>query len=88
MPALARVLAGHHGEFELVFTVREDRLRELAEAASAIGWEPLEIGVVEEGEGVLLGDTAVDGAWVRNLLHETGGDIGAYAQELLSVQVE
>jgi thiamine-monophosphate kinase len=75
-------LAGQHGEYELAFTVPGDRRDALAVAAAAVGWQPLPIGVVEEGAGVSLGSLPIDGAHVRNLLGELGGDARAYARAL------
>ncbi len=81
-------LASHHGEFELVFAVPEERLPDLARVADAIGWEPLPIGRVERGEGIFAGDVPLDGAHIRNLLRDTKGDVAAYVRELLSVKAE
>jgi thiamine-monophosphate kinase len=81
LPAFA-FLAGHHGEFELAFTVPAGAWGGLAAAASRAGWTPLAIGQVEAGEGLLLGTRAVDGARVRNLLGDVGGDPVAYARAL------
>ena len=76
-------LASHHGEFELVFTVPESRVDELERRAAQIGWTPLEVGHAQGGQGLLFRDRPVDGAWIRNLLHETGGDVAAYLRRLL-----
>jgi thiamine-monophosphate kinase len=84
LPAFA-FLAGHHGEFELVFTVPADRWQALAREAPRDGWEPLAIGRVEAGEGLFLGPRAIDGARVRNLLSEVGGDPRAYARALVGM---
>ncbi|NIY12647.1 MAG: hypothetical protein GWN02_32200 [Gemmatimonadetes bacterium] len=76
------MLAGHHGEYELVFTVPEDRTPALSRAAADGRFTPVEIGRVEEGTGLWIGEVAVDGARIRNLLHECHGDIAAYAAGL------
>ena len=86
LPAFPFV-AGHHGEFELVFIVPEERLAELHHAASAIGWEPVVLGRTEPGQGLFIGDVSIDGTWLRNLLHETEGNLELYLQNLLSVEV-
>lgn len=78
-------LAGHHGEFELAFAVPGERWEELRRAATTIGWEPLPIGRVEPGEGLFFGTRAIDGARVRNLLSEVGGDPVAYARALVEM---
>jgi thiamine-monophosphate kinase len=84
LPAFA-FLAGHHGEFELVFTVAQDRWDGLVRGAARDGWEPLAIGQVVAGEGLCLGSRPIDGARVRNLLSEVGGDPRAYARALVGM---
>jgi len=84
LPAFA-FLAGHHGEFELVFTVPPDRWDGLMRAAARIGWEPLAVGRVEEGEGLFLGSRPIDGPRVRNLLSDVGGDALRYARALVEM---
>ena len=84
LPAFA-FLAGHHGEFELAFTVPEGRWGGLVRAAARAGWTPLAIGRVEAGEGLFLGSREIDGARVRNLLSEVGGDPQAYALSLVGM---
>ncbi len=78
-------IAGHHGEFELVFTIPPSRRAQLRQAAEGIGWAPLEIGRVEEGTGLFLGGKPVDGARVRNLLSDVGGNLQAYLEGLLAL---
>lgn len=68
------VLAAPHGELELVFGVPEERREALAAAAAAIGWEPLPIGVVGEGQGTSIDGRPFDGAAIRDLWREVGGD--------------
>ena len=78
-------LASYHGEFELVFSVPEERIKTLKVAAAAIGWSPIPLGRVEEGAGLFLGDVPVDGFKVRNLLEDCGGDLGRYVAELIEM---
>lgn len=59
------LLAGCHGEFELLFCVRPSRLDALRERAQAAGWRPVEVGVVTAEPGVRL---TVDG---RRVLFDT-----------------
>jgi thiamine-monophosphate kinase len=84
LPAFA-FLAGHHGEFELAFTVPGRRFAGLVRTAVRIGWKPLAIGCVEAGEGLFLGSREIDGARLRNLLEEVGGDPLAYARALVGM---
>jgi len=82
------LLAGCHGEFELVFTVDPSRHGILMARAASIGWKPLEIGTVTGGGGVLLpeanGLRNVDAAGMRNLSFRPRGGVGAYLQSLLA----
>lgn len=78
-------LAAHHGEFELVFSVPERLVDGLRARADALGWSPLRLGRVEHGQGLWLGDRALDGAAIRNLLHAVGGDPARYVRALLEL---
>jgi thiamine-monophosphate kinase len=84
LPAFAFV-ASCHGEFELVFAVPPDRLDRLDGVRAALGAEPLRIGIAYAGEGLCIGDTPIDGARIRNLLDDVGGDPLAYVTALISI---
>jgi thiamine-monophosphate kinase len=81
------MLAGPHGEFELLFSVPPSQRDALNEVAAAIGWNPLELGLVTEEPGCCRYDGTerleVDTARIRNLLGEVGGDPLRYMCELL-----
>lgn len=81
------LLAGEHGEFELLFTIPSDREQEFLERAKRIGWNPLKFGVVIHEEKVVLPidgqDIAIDTAWIRNLGHEAGSRVEDYIKELI-----
>jgi thiamine-monophosphate kinase len=81
-------LAGQHGEFELVFGIAPSRLSDLARVASASGWRPLRLGRAVTGEGLRLAGRLVDGARVRNLFAEVGGDVAAYVRALCGGEME
>jgi thiamine-monophosphate kinase len=79
------MLAGPHGEFELVFTVPSDRCAELAADAADAGWAPVELGVVTGEPGIVrlgAGSAPIDTTRVRNLFEEVGGDVPAYLRAL------
>jgi thiamine-monophosphate kinase len=84
LPAFAFV-AGYHGEFELVFGVPPERLKRLAGLRESLGVEPLRIGTACSGAGLQIGDTPIDGAKIRNLFDEVGGDPRAYATALIAM---
>jgi thiamine-monophosphate kinase len=48
------LLAGPHGEFELAFTVPEQRTTELHSAAEQAGWVPVRLGLVSDRPGIRL----------------------------------
>ncbi len=75
-------LAGQHGEFELVFTLPRDRLAALALVARELDWRPLALGRTVAGRGLTLNGRRLDGAAIRNLLAECGGEPRAYAEAL------
>ena len=84
LPAFPFV-ASCHGEFELVFAVPPDRLDQLDGVRAALGAEPLRIGTAYAGDGICIGDTPIDGAKIRNLLDDVGGDPRAYVTALIGM---
>jgi thiamine-monophosphate kinase len=84
LPAFA-FAASCHGEFELVFTVPPDRLDKLDGVRAILGAEPLRIGTAYAGEGLCIGNTPIDGARIRNLLDDVGGDPLAYVTALIGM---
>ena len=83
------LLAGPHGDFELVFTLPADKEAAFLEAANRIGWEPLCLGkVVSERLLLDLGvgaPTRIDAALIANLFQEAGSDPEIYLQSLKSL---
>jgi thiamine-monophosphate kinase len=81
------MLAGPHGEFELVFTVPDARCAALDAAAAAIGWAPIELGVVMEEPVCSLRDATewleIDTTRIRNLFGDVAGDPDRFLGELL-----
>jgi thiamine-monophosphate kinase len=86
------MLAGPHGEFELIFTVRPTRLGTLERAARRIGWRPIRLGraVPEPGLRLRIEDAprALDATRIRDLFGECGGDPLAYRAALLAFHEE
>ena len=77
------LLASVHGEFELVFGVAPEREGALEAAARALEWRPVPLGRAREGEGLRVGRASVDGAKIRNLYGESGGDVHRYVASLV-----
>ena len=82
LPALA-FLAGHHGEFELVFTAPTQSATDVERVAETFGGRFLKLGRVECGSGLVLGGVEIDAAALRNLLQDVDGDPRAYVTELV-----
>jgi thiamine-monophosphate kinase len=84
------MLAGPHGEFELVFTVPGPRAAAFEDAAAQAGWLPLVLGDVVAEPGVTLafdgGRGPLDTGAVRNLFAEVAGDVGRYVEGLLRLR--
>jgi len=84
------LLAGCHGEFELVFTVAASSRDILRERAAATGWNPIEIGSVTGRPGVVLpveeGSRSFDVTAIRNLSFRQAGGIGKYLEDLLGYE--
>jgi thiamine-monophosphate kinase len=80
------MLAGPHGEFELVFTVPDDRLTAFRAAAESIGWTPLEMGRATAAPRLVLrehdGERTIDSARVRNAFLEVGGEVERFVEVL------
>ncbi|MFQ5798710.1 MAG: thiamine-monophosphate kinase [Bacteroidota bacterium] len=83
------MLAGPHGEFELLFTVPAERVESFLAYSSMHAWEARKIGRVVDESGIwffLDGErTAVDTGGIRNLFVEADGSIDGYITGLLSL---
>lgn len=82
------LLAGQHGEFELLFTISPERSDELHTTARQNGWTPLELGVVSKDESIVIplygNNVEIDTGWIRNLPVLTDGSIERYVIELMN----
>ena len=83
------MLAGQHGEFELIFTIPEHKNYDFLNEAKSIGWNPFNIGKVQNEINLSLstGNSMYkpDSAKIRNLLSETNGNIEKYINELFKI---
>jgi thiamine-monophosphate kinase len=86
------LLAGQHGEFELLFTVAEEREVELLRSAEKNHWHPLPLGFVTEEPEIRLplnGEIVrLDTSKIRNLASQVNGDIQNYINQLLVINNE
>lgn len=90
LPPLA-MLAAHHGEFELVLAVRPQQAVAFTQALAQHGHVPIEVARAEAKGAANVCLSAADGGReipmerVRNLLHESGGDLTAHATSLVTL---
>jgi len=81
------LLAGQHGEFELIFTIPQNLKQAFFEEARKNGFNPVELGKViieKEVKIPLYGKMiSIDTAFIRNLPIESNGDINHYLKSLL-----
>jgi thiamine-monophosphate kinase len=86
------LLAGQHGEFELVFTVPPGRLEELSSSAKEHGWLPLLLGRVIAEPAIYLpgehGMLGLDTERIRNCGSDPRRDIHEYLGELLTIDAQ
>jgi thiamine-monophosphate kinase len=82
------MLAGPHGEFELLFTAPPDAEQNLQTAAHSIDWTPIPIGVVTPQPGLWLGSTRLDSTRIRDLFADVAGDVKRYLAELLAIDAD
>ncbi len=80
------MLAGPHGEFELVFTVPASRAEAFVEESGGWGFSPIRLGTVQERGAITLvlpsGQRIdIDMTPLRNLMDSTGGDLERYLSE-------
>jgi thiamine-monophosphate kinase len=80
------LLAGPHGEFELIFTVPPGRESEFRAAAAAEAWAPVALGVATAALEIRVPRGAelvtLDTGRIRNLFTVSGSDPGRYLEEL------
>ena len=86
------MLAGPHGEFELLFTIPENMNEEFLQQASKIDWQPLLLGKAIEGDQLHF---SVEGQPVHcnpesvaDLYSRSNGDIKNYLHSLHKINAE
>jgi len=86
------LLAGQHGEFELLFTVAPDHEEELLRRAASVAWHPIRLGAVVSRPEISLEvygkDTLIDTARMRNAAFTQHDNVKVYIQDLLHIDGE
>jgi thiamine-monophosphate kinase len=81
------MLAGPHGDYELVFTIPPERQLNFLTAAADSGWAPTYTGTISSAPGLEFlyqgRNLHTDPSAVANLFSESDGDIQVYLQSLL-----
>lgn len=84
------MLAGPHGEFELLFTVRGERSQEFVAAAARQAWAPLRLGTVTGSGRVNMADgclqVSIDAGRIRNLFQECDRDAARFVRALIDLR--
>jgi len=82
------MLAGPHGEFELIFTIPDTSVDAFLKSASVLNWEPCALGkVIEDKELKLLQKDkfiTLETGKIRNLFNEVNGNMDKYIKGLFS----
>jgi thiamine-monophosphate kinase len=86
------LLAGEHGEFELLFTLPEAREEQLLEHLAGTSCAPLRIGRVTTEPVITMPirseRTPIDTARIRNIGNDHYGDVETYIAELMTIDDE
>ncbi len=81
------LLAGQHGEFELIFTVSENMNEDFIKSANMNGFNPVLLGKVipERHIKMIIYEeiVSIDSAYIRNLFHSSNGNVKLYMEKLL-----
>jgi hypothetical protein len=83
------LLAGPHGEFELMFTVSKELEEDLINSAAELGWHPIHVGEITK-EPVLKFqmdsmEISCNPDDVANLYEKSAGDVDNYIYALLNI---
>jgi thiamine-monophosphate kinase len=83
------LLAGQHGEFELLFTLEESNEQILLARAERDGWKPMRLGSVVRAKEIVVPvrgrEACIDTARIRNLAQSAETEVSAYLSGLLAI---
>ncbi len=83
------LLAGQHGEFELLFTIDPDKEKKFLAEAELINWQPIKIGKVITEPAIKINIygklQTLNSTEIRNLSFNQSGGIDSYLNALLKI---
>jgi thiamine-monophosphate kinase len=86
------LLAGEHGEFELLFTIPCKKENDFLSAACEKNWEPVRLGIVLEEPAIKINrygrNLYIDSGRIRNLPYDSHGNVEIYMKKLLQYDKE
>jgi thiamine-monophosphate kinase len=85
------LLAGQHGEFELLFTISPEKEADFLSSAHKISWLPLKIGEVTAESDIQMDlygrNIRLDSKLLRNLPFSAAGNITRYLESLIEYDI-
>jgi thiamine-monophosphate kinase len=82
-------LAGEHGEFELIFSIPQNKTIEFLQKAKDINWYPIELGQATKPGRINLPlynkTVKMDTGYIRNLYNIVNGDKSKYIEKLVQL---
>jgi thiamine-monophosphate kinase len=78
-------LAGHHGEYELLFTIPPEKWDRFVRDANEMGWEPLMAGKVVEKPGIHTSEFSLAPGTIRKTWDDAKGNVSHYFNLLLGL---
>ena len=86
------LLAGQHGEFELLFTIKESSENHFNCLSAQMNWNPIKLGKVTEKKELTIPFycqlNTIDSARIRNLSNIANNDVSEYLNALLNLDQE
>lgn len=76
-------LAGHHGEYELVFTVPKENRERLLVESEKIGFTPVQLGYITDTQKIVMNGLSIPIGAVRQTWQDAKGDIEYYIKKLI-----
>jgi thiamine-monophosphate kinase len=80
------LLAGYHGEFELIFSVHPNSEQSLLSNCKQNNWQPIKIGVAIDEPDLVVNlygkDRKIDSSLIRNLAFQHSSDVKSYIKSL------